>query len=240
MGWRDRVERGTAKLGEQAREAVAGSERVQRAGEGLQGFRHLVTDDERRSSLEAYLLALVDAVREDERDEDRSRREVYVQARKRRRRLGLISFGAGPLAGVASRVADLYCEVATVCDVADLHDLRLSDEQIAAQVLELWSVVDDLGQAEGAVRGEPPIAQILAGRLGERFDLQPDTDLSEMSSIEMAKLFWEVRGMEGELRDSLTGAKDAAGGQPIRSVAFTGYRVKKVIKRVETQLGVRS
>jgi hypothetical protein len=59
--------------------------------------------------------------------------------------------------------------VAVVCDVADFYDLRLSDEQIGAQVLVLWS----------------------------------------------------------------------ASGQPIRSVAFTGHRVKKVIKRVETQLGVR-
>lgn len=238
MGWRDRVEQGTAKLGEQAR-VVAGSERVQRAGESLQGFRHLVADEERRSSLEAYLLALVDAVREDEREEDRSRREVYVQARKRRRRLGLISFGAGPLAGVASRVADLYCEVATVCDVADFHDLRLSDEQVGAQVLVMWSIIDDLEQAEGAMRGEPPLAQTLAGRLGERFDLKAEADLSEMSSVEMAKLLWEARSMEGELRDSLTGARDAASGQPIRSVAFTGHRTKKLIKKVEKQLGVR-
>lgn len=239
MGWRDKLEQGVAKVGEQAREAAAGSERVQRAREGLQGFRHLVTDEEKRSSLEAYLLALVDAVREDERDEDRSRRDVYVQARKRRRRLGLISFGAGPLAGVASRVADLYCEVAVVCDVADFHDLRLSDEQVGAQVLVLWSIIDDLDQAEGAIGGKPPLAQILASGLGERFDLKPEADLSEMSSVEKAKLFWEARSMEGELRDSLTGAKDAASGQPIRSVAFTGHRTKKLIKKVEAQLGLR-
>lgn len=177
-------------------------------------------------------------MREDERDEDRSRRDVYVQARKRRRRLGLISFGAGPLVGVASRVADLYCEVAVVCDFADFHDLRLSDEQIGAQVLVLWSIVADLTHAEGAIHGEPPLAQIVAGQLGDRFDLKPDADLSEMSSVEKAKLFWEARSMEGELRDTLTGAKDAAGGQPIRSVAFTGHRTRKLIKRVEKQLAV--
>jgi hypothetical protein len=63
--------------------------------ESFRGFQAMLVDDEQVLSIEAYLLALVRAVRSDERDEEQSKRDVYVGARKRRRRLGLISFGAG-------------------------------------------------------------------------------------------------------------------------------------------------
>jgi hypothetical protein len=186
-------------------------------------------------SIEAYLLALVRAVRSDEHDEEQSKRDVYVGARKRRRRLGLISFGAGPLVGVASRVADLYCEAATVCDVAGLHNLNLSDEQIAAHILVLWSIADDLGQAEGAVRGEPSVAEILEAKLLERSGI---TLPKKLTKLAVAKALWEFH--QSDVRSTVTGAKRAASGQPIRSVAFTGHRTKKVIKKAEMQLGVEA
>jgi hypothetical protein len=114
----------------------------------------MLTDNERAQSIEVYLLALVRAVRDDERDEEQSSRDVYVRARKRRRRLGLISFGAGPMVGVAGRVADLYCETATVCDVADLHGLDLNEQ--VAHMLVLWSITEDFVRAEGAMSGDRP------------------------------------------------------------------------------------
>jgi hypothetical protein len=88
-----------------------------------------------------------------------------VKARKRRRRLGLVSFGAGPLVGVASQVADLYCETATVCDVVAIYDLDLTDERIAAHMLVLWEIVDDLDAADAAIAGAPSIASLLGGQL---------------------------------------------------------------------------
>jgi hypothetical protein len=78
---------------------------------------------------------MVVAVRSDEHEDDRSSRDVYKVARSRRRRLGPMSLGAGPFAGVATQAVDLYTEIATFCDVAALHGHRLSDQEIAAHML---------------------------------------------------------------------------------------------------------
>jgi hypothetical protein len=232
MGLRDRLEEQAARAGDHAR-AVAASERVRLAGESFRGFRAMLTDNEREPSIEVYLLALVRAVRDDERDEKQASHDVYVRARKRRRRLGLISFGAGPMVGVASRVADLYCETATVCDVADLHGLDLSDEQVAAHMLVLWSITEDFARAEGAMRGEPPVAEILGAKLFEYLDLELEAQPTKLAIV---KAIWEVQRLNP--LDVADDAKKAVGGQPIRSVAFTGHRTKKVIKKAEAQLGV--
>lgn len=231
MGLRDRLEEQAARVGDHARTVVA-SERVRHAGESFRGFRAMLTD-EREQSIEVYLLALVRAVRDDERDEEQSSRDVYVRARKRRRRLGLISFGAGPMVGAASRVADLYCETATVSDVADLHGLDLSDEQVGAHMLVLWSIAEDFVRAEGAMRGEPPVAEILGVRLSEFLGLELE---AQPTKLAIAKAIWEVQRLD--LVNVADDAKKMIGGQPIRSVAFTGHRTKKVIKKAEAQLGV--
>lgn len=112
-------------------------------------------------------MALVRAVRDDDGGRERSSRDLYVRARKRRRRLGLAALGAGPMAGVASRIADLYCEAATFCDVVDIHELDLGDEQIAAHLLPQERVG---GRGWGrmdiqATRGSLPLF-----RLGWSFD----------------------------------------------------------------------
>lgn len=111
---------------------------------------------------EASLRSLA-AVRNDEASQERTRGDLISAARKRRRRLGLMSFGVGPLVGVANQLADLYCETATVCEIASLHDLRLSDEQIGAHMLVIWEIADSYPSACRAMGGDPPIASILAG-----------------------------------------------------------------------------
>jgi hypothetical protein len=232
MGLRDRLEEQAARAGDHAR-AVAALERVRHAGESFRGFRTMLTEDERGQSIEVYLLALVRAVRDDDHDEEQANRDVYVRARKRRRRLGLISFGAGPMVGAASRMADLYCETATVCDVADLHGLDLSDEQVAAHMLVLWSIAEDFARAEAAMRGEPPVAEILGAKLFEYLNLELE---AQPTKLAIAKAIWDVQRLNPlNVADD---AKKAVGGQPIRSVAFTGHRTKKVIKKAEAQLGV--
>ena len=117
--------------------------------------------DKEVPAAERFLVALVQAVREDGDGEGGGARDVYVAARKRRRRLALLSFGAGPFAGVANQIADLYCETAVVSDLACLHGVELSDEEIAAHLLVLWDVIDDYGAAVGVVRGDPPLASLL-------------------------------------------------------------------------------
>jgi hypothetical protein len=236
MGLRDRLEEQAVRVGDRAR--VAASEQLQRAGESFRGFREILANEEQVQSIEGYLLALVRAVRDDERDEQQTSRDVYVRARKRRRRLGLISFGAGPMVGVASRVADLYCETATVCDVADFHTLDLRDEQIAAHMLMLWSITEDFQRAEEAMQGKPPVAEIVGAKLTERAAGYVALDSEENpTKLSIATTLWKVHSLDAG--DVARDAKDAIGGQPIRSVAFTGHRTKKVIRRAEAQLGVR-
>lgn len=136
------------------------------------------------------------------------------------------------MVGAASRVADLYCETATVCDVADLHDLDFSNEEVAAHMLVLWSIAEDFVRAEGAMRGEPPVAEILGAKLLEHLGLELE---AQPTKLAIAKALWEVQRFDsGDVAD----AKKAISGQPIRSVAFTGHRTKKVIKKAEAQLGV--
>lgn len=230
MGLRERLEEQASRVGEQAR-AVAASEQVQRAGESFRGFRAMLAEDGGTLSVEAYLVALVRAVRDDEPEQ--SRRELYVEARKRRRRLGLISLSTGPMAGVASQVADLYCETATVSDVADLHNLELDDREIAAHMLVLWSLVDDLDLAKAAIRSDPPVASILFKRLADAY--VPRTE-EELTKLGIAKLLWEIKQLD--LRGAVAGKGSGSGAQPVRSVAFTGHRTKKLIKRAEAQLGI--
>jgi hypothetical protein len=227
MGLRDRLEANATRLGESTRKAVA-SAPLQRASDGFRGLRAMFEDDDQSLSVERFLLSLVRAVRSDEQYEERDARDVYVAARKRRRRLGLMSFGAGPLVGVANQFADLYCEAATVCDVVALHGLDLSDDRIGAHMLVLWGITDDLDAAQKAIAGEPPVANILAGKLRERAGEQLPDKLTKRS---VTKALWDVRGQLGDAR------KGATTGV-VRTVVFTGHRTKKVIKEAEAQLGV--
>jgi hypothetical protein len=233
MGLGDRLKTKAVELGGSA--TAAAPEYVRRAEGGYRGFRGMWNDDGRPVTAEVFLLGLVGAVREDDPEQYRSERDLYVKARSRRRRLGLMCFGAGPFAGLANRVADLYCEIATVCDLASLHALSLSDEQVGAHILVLWGITDDLDGAERAMAGgEPSAGSILSGRLAQGTDLQMPETLTKTS---LAKLLWDVRQLSpGE---AVLSAKKATTTSPVRAVAFTGHRVKKLIKRVETQLGVR-
>lgn len=228
MGLRDRLEENATRLGDSARKAAA-SAPGQLAGESFRGLRAIFSEDDEQSlSVERFLLVLVRAVHDDELDEGRGARDIYVTARKRRRRLGLLSFGAGPLVGVVNQLADLYCETATVCDVAALHSLSLSDEQVGAHMLVLWGVTDSHDVAQSAMAGEPPVARLLATKLCGRTGEQLPEMLTKRS---VTKALWDVRHAVGDTRKGVT--TDA-----VRTVAFTGHRTKKVTKRVEAQLGV--
>ncbi len=228
MGWQGWLEENATRLGEHARKTVA-SAPVQQMGEGLRDLRTMLAEDDERSlSIERFLVTLVRMVRNEEHGNERAARDVYVAARKRRRRLGIMSFGAGPLVGVANQFADLFCETATVCDVAALHGLSLSDEQVGAHMLVLWGIVDDQDAAQNAMAGKPPVASILAGELRERAAEQLPETLTKRSAT---KALWDVRATIGDARKGAT--TDA-----MRTVAFSGHRTKKVIKKAEAQLGV--
>ena len=227
MGFREQLEEKAALVGDSAR-TVATSDRMQRVGDGFRGLRALFADQDRPLSVEGFLLALVRAVRDDERVVDASRRDIYVLARKRRRKLAVVSFGAGPLVGVANQLSDLYCETAIICDLGILHRLSLSDEQVAAHMLVLWAVVEDIGVAEQAITGEPSLTRMLGTKLRDRANEQLPDRLTKRS---ITNALWDVRNATGEVRRG--GLWDA-----IRTVLFTGHRTKNFIKRAEVQLGV--
>jgi len=185
-------------------------------------------DQEEAVSIESYLISLVRAVRNDDAVDERSARDVYVAARRRRRQLGMVSVALGPLAGFANQVADLYCEAAVICDVAALYGRRLADDQIAAHVLVLWGIADDLGAAERSLAGTPSVADLLGAKMKTSLDSHlPE----EMTKLSIAKALWSTRAGVGDVRRGAT-------GEALLTVAFTGFRTKKVIRKIEGQLGI--
>ena len=246
MGLRDRLQEGAKSLGTNARDAAlrTGTNArdaamrtgaAQRASGGVRGLRALFEgEDEQSTSLERVLLGVVGAVRDDNRDEDddeRTARDVFETARRRRRRLGLMSFGAGPLVGVANQLVDLYCETAVVCDLVDVHDLVLEDQQIAAHMLLLWSITESLDEAQATIDGSGPrsISDHLSLRLREHAKEYLPKKQTKRSAI---RALWKARGIAGDVRD-------AAGAGAVGTAFFPGKRTKQVIARAELQLGVR-
>lgn len=238
MGLRRRLkERGEELVERVAETSISTSQRMV---DGFRGFRRVVAEGE-QTGVEAYLTGLVAAVRSDgreEKEDEATRRDVFLRARKRRRKLGLVCLSTGPMAGMASRVADLYCEIATLCDVADLHGLDLDDSRVAAHMLVLWSIVADQGEGERTMRGEPPLAQVLEAKLTDQMGLVKVEAQEEggWTPRSIATAIWDVQHIQSGA--ALGNLKGAADGQPVRSVLFTGHRTKKVIKRAEVQLGV--
>src|SRR4051812_37514327 len=193
MGFRDRLGAGAGWLGDAARDAASAG--LRRApDEGFTSFRELFDDDDAEPvSIERFLLALVATVRDDETEADRDARDVFETARRRRRGLGLVSFGTGPLVRVSNQVADLYCDTATVCDLAEVHRLGLSDEQIAAHMLLLWGVARRLDEATAAM-GDATGVTIWV--LLHRRMLTGDGDgppVEEMSKLDAVKALWNAR-----------------------------------------------
>jgi hypothetical protein len=216
-------------LGAAAAEAAV--VRAQHAGARYRGLRAVFKDEERPVTIENVLAALVAAVRADEHEEDRSARDVFKTARSRRRRLGLLSFGAGPMAGVATNIVDLYCETATVCDLADLHSIRLSEHDVGAHMLVLWGILDGIDEAEAVMQGTgtQSLTSIIGGRLHDGVaDHIPDK-LTKRTAVQVLS----------DARHLVDGARKEVGAGSIRGVVFTGHRTKHLIKQAERQLGVR-
>lgn len=225
MGMRGRIASRAATLGSAA---IA---YAQSAEENYRGLRSVFEDEGASIAFEDLLAGLVAAVRTDEHEEDRSARDVFKTARRRRRRLGLLSFGAGPLTGVATQVVDLYCETATLCDAADLHTVELTDRQIAGHMLVLWEILDDLDDAQAVMAGtgSRSLRSIIEERVGASIAERLPEEPTKRAAI---KALWDARDLAGEIRK-------AASGESLGGVLFAGHRTKRLIKKAEAQLGVR-
>jgi hypothetical protein len=209
MGLRDRITTGISDVGDRLKEEVA----------------EFVAGPDGASSVEGFILGIVRSAR-DEEDGETSAKHVRKEAKKRRRRLGLASFAAGPLAGIAGEVTDLYTETATVCDVVELHALPLSDAQIGGHMLALWGFIDDPVAAAAALDGSGvPIAALLAVTVNARYQAAETVPAK-------IKVIWENR-------DVMSGVREQATSGAFSRVLRAGRDSKDVIERAEIALGVR-
>jgi hypothetical protein len=94
--------------------------------------------------LERTVVALVHVLREEDAGGD---------ARKRARRIGALTGLAGMLGQVPAEALQLIEEARAAVDIAAVEAPQRSDEQIAADLLVLWGLVDDLATAEGIAAG---------------------------------------------------------------------------------------
>jgi hypothetical protein len=218
MGFRDRLEKGLD----------AGINKFTGPVDSFRGLHAIFTDTEDEQSIPTFVLKLVRAVRMEDDDGEETAREIYVQARKRRRRLGLVSFTTGPLVPVATEMVDLYCETAVVCDLDDLHKLGLTEHQIGAHLIVLWSLADDYDAALDAMHDPTgnKLGMLIYTKLGLADQAGPQTKL------QLVKRIWEVQKELGDFKENL-------GAGAVKGVMFTGRRTKKFIKEAEEQLGVR-
>jgi len=203
---------------------------LERTVNRLSGMRALLNHDEDGSlSIERFLLLLIHTSRS-KAPAARSQKDLIKLARQRRRYLGTRCVAAGPFVGVTTKLADLYSEAATVCELVDFYRLDLSDQQVAAHMLVLWNVTDDADEALAAV--DPAIAgtiaRVVAGRA--RYKIASDTSAS-VTMLTAAKVLWDFRGSAVDVRRHTR-------AQSVRGWLFAGHRTKQLIKKAEQQLGI--
>jgi hypothetical protein len=225
VGLKDRATGVVTRASTTMREVASAGE------EGFNGLRRLASGtDEQAIGIEDFLLALVQAVRADELPEERSSGDLHKTAKRRRQRLALCSWAAGPFVGLANQTADLYCDTATVCDLVGFHRLELSDERIAAHMLVLWSIADDLDEATAAVEGhdERRVTGLVMTRLREVSGTEMPETLTKRGAI---KVLWQAGGFVGDAHRTMT-------KRPVKAVLRPGKATRDFIERAEHQLGV--
>lgn len=222
----DTAEKTKAVAADGAGAAAAKAKAALEARSGTAGPRLLALlqmDDDAPLTIEALVVGLVDAVRKDDEARELSDRDVFKAAKRRFRRLGVISLPTGP---VGWRVVGLYCEAATVCDIVELRGEPLSDEAVAAHLVVLWDAMPDLAGAEAAIAGTgQSVLQALVlryrAKVAERL---PDP----MTKRAVVTLIWRQRGLMSDVREAATPG--------VRENVFPGKRVKAFIAQAHAQL----
>ena len=196
--------------------------------DGFPGLQALLAgSSEEDPRFERYLVRLVAAVRDDQLPEDRTAKDVHKTAKKRRRRLGMMTFAAGPMIGVASQLVDLYCDTATVCDLVSFHGYEMTDAEIAAHMLVLWSVAPDVNVATAAMAGEDNgVATLVTRRLAGHADSYLP---QKWTTVGLIKAVWKARGLFGDARERMTSG-------PVKTVFAPGKPTRGLIDRAEQQL----
>jgi hypothetical protein len=115
-----------------------------------------------------------------------------------------------------------------VCDLGDVHEMGLSDQQIAGEMLVLWSVVERREEAQAMVDGvaDRTASLALAARLGEHASGHLPAEPTARGAVEA---LWGAR-------DAIGDARRRAGTGSIRGVIFAGRGAKRFIARAGAQL----
>ena len=222
----DAAEKTKAVAADQAAAAAGKAKEALEARSGTAGPRLLALlrmDDDEPVTIEALVVLLVDAVRKDDEARELSDRDVFKAARRRYRRLGVLSLPTGP---VGWRVVSLYCEAATVCDIVELRGATLGDEAVAAHLLVLWDAMPDIASASAAIaRTGPSVLQTLLARYSASMrERLPDP----MTKRAVVTTIWKQRDVMGEVREAATPG--------VRENVFPGKRVKAFIAQAHAQL----
>jgi hypothetical protein len=177
-------------------------------------------------TIEAMLVLLVDVIHEDA-PRKLSSRDVKRDGKRRHRKIR----GIGMLGGsVGTYAADLLSEAEILCDVADRHQLGLTDEELAAHLLVFWDAVPDRASAMAAIDGSGPsvLSHVTARSRDQLIKHLPD----EMSIPQVVLTLWKARGLARRAVIPTSAARP-------RDIVLPGSHVKSVIEAAERQLGVR-
>lgn len=148
---------------------------------------------------ESILVALVHVLRAEAPGGD--------NPRKRARRMGAISGLAGMLGQLPAEALQLVEEARAAVDRAP----HRSDEQLAADLLVVWGLVDDLTTAEAITTGEPA----LLGYLSEKYAGKVREAIPEKwTPVATLKFIWKMR----ELRN----VRDVMPGGILRNIPVVG------------------
>jgi hypothetical protein len=223
MGLRDRLTAGAAQLADtaatRARDAVLHGDHT-----GARLLALLRMEDDRPLTVENLLVLLVDAVRGDD-DELLTERDVVKAAKRRQRRLGTMAVLGGP---TGLRLVSLYCEVAILCDLEQMHGLGLSDEQMAGHLLVLWNIMPSHEMAMAAIEGRGPSVADSVGDALHGTVVKGAADDGRITKREAVLMVWRLRGVTDDL--SMPGSSRA------RDVLLPGSRVKELKAAAEHHL----
>jgi hypothetical protein len=152
---------------------------------------------------EGVLVALVHVLRQEE--------PGGGNARKRARRMGAISGLAGMLGQLPAEALQLVEETRAAIDIAASRAPQRGDEQLAADLLVLWGLVDDLPTAEAITSRQ----RSLLGYLTEKYSEQVRDAIPEKwTPIATLKFLWKMR----ELRN----VRDVMPGGIVRNIPVVG------------------
>jgi len=133
-------------------------------------------------------------------------------ARKRARRMGALTGVAGLLGQLPAEAVQLIEEVRAAVDIAAVAAPQRGDEQIAADLLVVWGLVDDLAAAEAITAGTA--GSLLDHLYATNADKVREATPEKWTPIATLKFLWKMR----ELRD----VADLMPGGIVRNIPVVG------------------